>query len=552
MRGKLWLALLPLLFLAVFYFFPLIKILTLSFGFGGEDTAFDIFQMLTKKYFLKTLGFTIWQALLSTVLTLLIAFPGAYIYARYEFKGKKALSLLSTLPFVLPTVVVAAAFQAILGASGLINTALQDLFGGNVPPIRLEHSIGYILLAHMFYNYAVFFRIVGGFWAQLPPHLAEAGQMLGMDRKTVFFRITLPLLKPAIIAASILVFTLCFCSFGVILILGGPGYATIEVEIYRQTANYFNLPVAATLSIFQIGFTFLIMWIYTGIQRKLSTQQMPTLKSYQKKKVCSIRSKLGVGLNTLLVFLFLGFPLIGLIFQSFRDRSSFSLTFYQALFENKNDALFFVPPLEAILNSLSYAGITLVMTLFLGLLAANALSSKKGRLGAFLDPLFMLPLSTSAVTLGFGFIIALDKPPLNLRTSFFLVPIAHSLVAFPFVLRALLPTLRSIPQHLREAAAVLGASPIKVWQKVDLPIMARALTVGAVFALTVSLGEFGATVFIARPDMPTIPTAIYRFLGQPGSLNYGQAIAMSSILLCVTASGFIFLESFRKESHGEF
>ncbi|MCE5276363.1 MAG: ABC transporter permease subunit, partial [Deltaproteobacteria bacterium] len=168
-----------------------------------------------------------------------------------------------------------------------------------------------------------------------------------------------------------------------------------------------------------------------------------------------------------------------------------------------------------------------------------------------LDPLFMLPLSTSAVTLGLGFIIALDEPPLNLRTSLALIPLAHALVAYPFVIRSVLPALRSIPKSLKESASLLGASPAQVFLTVVMPIVSRALVVGAVFALTISIGEFGATVFIARPQTPTMPLAIYRFLGQPGELNYGQAMAMSTLLMLVTAVGFLFIDKIRLSKEGE-
>ncbi len=164
------------------------------------------------------------------------------------------------------------------------------------------------------------------------------------------------------------------------------------------------------------------------------------------------------------------------------------------------------------------------------------------------DPIFMLPLSTSAVTLGFGIIITLDKPPLNLRTSIFLIPIAHALVGFPFVVRAILPVLRSIPDQMPDAAAMLGASPLKIFRHIDLPLMSRALVAGAIFAFTISLGEFGATIFTARPETPTIPVAIYRFLGQPGAMNYGQAMAISTLLMGVTALGYVLIENFRKEN----
>jgi thiamine transport system permease protein len=229
-----------------------------------------------------------------------------------------------------------------------------------------------------------------------------------------------------------------------------------------------------------------------------------------------------------------------------------SLGFYKNLFENTTESVFFVPPADAVFYSLGFALAALLIALTLGVPAAVFLAGPANRVRSVLDPLFMLPLSTSAVTLGFGFILALDKPPLNLRTSPILVPLAHTLVAFPFVVRSLLPALRSIPPKLKEAATVLGAGPLKVWQTVDLPILGRALVVGAVFAFTISLGEFGATLFVARPQTPTMPLAIYRFLGQPGAVNYGQAMAMSSILMLVSATGFMFIEKFRSGHVGEF
>ena len=164
----------------------------------------------------------------------------------------------------------------------------------------------------------------------------------------------------------------------------------------------------------------------------------------------------------------------------------------------------------------------------------------------------MLPLATSAVTVGFGFLIALDKPPLDLRDSWWLVPLAQATVAVPFVIRTLVPVLRSIDDELRDAAAVLGASPARVWREVDLPIVFRALLVSAGFAFAVSLGEFGATVFLARPDHPTVPVAIYRFLGRPGALNVGQAMALATLLMAVTAVVVLLIDRVRVGQLGEF
>lgn len=548
----LLLALPPLLFLLVFYFYPLLSILWLSFAPAGQLDLAALRKLVGSSIYVRTLWFTTWQATVSTVLTVGLALPGAYVFARYRFPGKGLLQAFTTVPFVLPTVVVAAAFSALLGPRGLVNDWLMAWFALENPPIQLNHTVWFILLAHVFYNYTVVLRIVGGFWANLEPGLAEAAQMLGASPWRAFRQVTLPLLRPALLAAALLVFIFCFTSFGVVLILGGPRFATLEVEIYRQAVNLFNLPLAAALSLVQILFTFGLMWGYTHLQRRTSVALNLKPRAVAQRPPQSWRDRLWVGGNVALMATLLGAPLLALILRSVSAGQGLSLAYYAALFRNPTQSVFFVPPIQAVGNSLGFAVATVGLALLLGLSAATLLAARASRLTALLDPLFMLPLATSAVTLGFGFIIALDEPPLNLRTSRALAPLAHTLVAFPFVVRSLLPALRSINPRLREAAALLGATPWRVWREVDLPIVGRALLVGAVFAFTVSLGEFGATVFVARPQTPTMPLAIFRFLGQPGALNYGQALAMSSLLMLVTAAGFLAIERLRVGEIGEF
>ena len=508
-------------------------------------------KLFTAGFFLRTLWFTTWQAFASTLLTLVLALPGAYVFSRYRFAGKDLLQSLTAVPFVLPSVVVAAAFHALLGPRGLANTWLMDVFSLQAPPIRLDQTIWFILMAHVFYNYIVIVRIVGGFWSRLHPAINEAAKMLGASSWRVFLEVTLPLLRPAILAASLLVFIFCFSSFGVILILGGPKFSTIEVEIYRQAVHIFNLPVAAALSIIQMLLTFAFMWVYTTFQRKTSIPLFPESHSITEHRPSTVKDKIIIGTNVSIMLLLLGSPLAALFLQSIHTTEGFTFQFFRMLFENAQQSLFFIPPADAVGYSLGFAFTTLVLATAIGLTAAVYLSGPKSRLSSMLDPIFMLPLSTSAVTLGLGFIIALDEPPLNLRTSIILIPLAHALVAYPFVVRSVLPALRSIPRSLKESAALLGASPTQVFLKVILPIVSRSLIVGAVFAFTISIGEFGATVFIARPQTPTMPLAIYRFLGQPGELNYGQAMAMSTILMLVTAAGFLFLDKIRLSKEGE-
>src|SRR5690606_755843 len=205
--------------------------------------------------------------------------------------------------------------------------------------------------------------------------------------------------------------------------------------------------------------------------------------------------------------------------------------------------VFLVPPVEAVGNSLQYALAATAIAVVIGGLAAVALTRRDaGRLVRGFDALLMLPLGVSAVTVGFGFLIALDEPPLDLRASWILVPLAQALVGVPFVVRTMLPVLRAVDVRLRETAAVLGASPLRAWREVDLPLVRRALLVAAGFAFAVSLGEFGATVFIARPAAPPRPVAVARFLGRAGEANYGQAMALSTILMAVCAATLFALE----------
>jgi len=547
-QGRIWLRnslfVIPILFIGVFFFYPLVSILGLSL----KSSA--IAEMLGEPYYLKVVWFTFWQAALSTILTLIVGLPAAYIFARYRFKGKALLRALVTVPFVLPTVVVAAAFRVLFSAQGPLSQLISTLTGTEEMANPLEQTIMIILLAHMYYNIAVVIRLVGGFWSHLDPRMNEAARVLGASPFRAFVEITFPLLRTPIASAGALIFLFTFTSFGVILILGGPSFSTIETEIYRQYVTFLNPSVAAALALLQILFTFALMFIYARWQRRaaLPLDFRPT--RYTLRSPETLLQKLVVGAMILGLTLFMISPMLALVWRSFIDRSgSLTLAYYQALPVLRRGSITYIAPLTAIRNSLGYALLTMLAAGFLGLMSALLLV-RPGRWRGWLDPIFMLPLGASAVTLGFGYVITMG----SLRTSPALVLIAHTLVALPFVVRSLLPVLQGIHPNLREAATVLGASPIRVWREIDLPILGRALLVAAVFAFTISMGEFGATSFIIRPNSGflTIPIAIQRYLSQPGTLNYGQALAMSTILMVVCATGFIAIERIRYADIGEF
>jgi thiamine transport system permease protein len=555
---------LPVCFLLLFYFYPLAKIFSVSLSRSTQGIVPGLLEALRSPVPWNTLGFTLWQASLSTLLTLAVGLPGAYLFAHFTFRGKALLQALTGIPFLMPTLVVAAAFNALLGPGGWVNTGLMSLFHLESPPLQFTNTLIAILVAHVFYNTTIVLRTVGDFWSHLDPHLSQAARMLGASRWQAIRYVTLPLLMPAIAAAALLVFIFDFTSFGVILILGGPRFSTLEVEIYYQTIALFNLPMAAFLSMLQLACTLGLTAMYTRMVRRLSIPITLKSQAVTQRRLNSPGSRLTAGSIIGVLLILLTLPLAALGIRSVtrlqpsqaEAQSSppgFTLDFYRALTVNSNESIFYAPPATAILVSLGYAVATMVLSLALGFPAAMALArDETSAISHGLDAILMLPLGTSAVTLGLGFIVALDKPPLDLRASFLLVPLAHTLVAFPFVVRNLTPALRSIRPRMRQAAAVLGATPGQVIRFIDLPLIGRSILVAATFAFTISMGEFGATSLIARPQYPTIPIAIYRLIQRPGEINYGQALALSTILMMVAGAGMLIINRLRIGEVGKF
>ncbi len=537
--ARLGLLAVPVAFFGVFFAWPVAAIVTRGLKADGAWRFGRIADVVGQSDIRHVLWFTTWQALASTALTLLAALPAAYVFARLDFPGRQVLRAVVTVPFVLPTVVVGTAFLALVGRGGL----LDELWG-----VRLDTTVWAILLAHVFFNYAVVVRTVGGLWAQLDPRQEEAARMLGASPAAAWRKVTLPALAPAVAAAALMVFLFTFTSFGVVQILGGPTFATLEVEIYRETSEIFDLSTAAVLTLVQFAAVGAILAVHawTVRRRESALRLVDPSVTARRPRGAGQWALLGGVLATIAVLLVL--PLAVLVRRSLDG----GFGYYRAL-GDADGGTFLVAPIESVANSLEYAVAATAVAVVIGGLAAAALARRDaGRLVRGFDALLMLPLGVSAVTVGFGFLIALDRPPLDLRQSWILVPLAQALVGVPFVVRTMLPVLRAVDERLREAAAVLGASPWRVWREVDLPMVRRALLIAAGFAFAVSLGEFGATVFIARPDNPTLPVAVARLLSRPGDLNYGQAMALSTILMVVCAVALLVLERLRTDRTGEF
>jgi thiamine transport system permease protein len=520
----LGLAVVPLAVLAVFFVLPVAGIMALGFWTDGSFDPVGVLEVLGRPRIHRVLWFTLWSATVGTALSVALGLPAAHLLYRRRVPAGRVLRAAMLAPFVLPTVVVGVAFRQLLGESGPLGF------------LGLDGTPAAIIAGLVFFNAAVVIRVVGGAWEGLDPRPAEAAAALGATPAQVLRTVTLPALRPAIVSAGTVVFLFCATAFGIVLTLGGLRYSSVETEIYLLTTNLLDLQAAAALSVLQL---LVITGLLLAAARARRTPD-PTVARVVATPRRLTRDDFPAVMVTVLLAMLVAAPIGALVVGSLRSGDAWTLANYRALATTGEQQALIVPVTDALLTSLRTAVDATWMSLLFGLTVAvvatrRSRSRTERRVRGVLDGLFMLPLGVSAVTLGFGLLITLDEPPLDLRDSPLLVPIAQALVALPLVVRILAPVLGGIDDRLRQAAATLGASPFRAAITVDLPVMARPLLAAAGFAFAVSLGEFGATSFLARDEHPTLPVVIFGLIGHPGPMNYGMALAASVVLAATTA-----------------
>jgi thiamine transport system permease protein len=548
----------PLAFLGVFFAWPVVSLVAKGFVADGRVDLSGFADVFSTPRTWRILGYTVGQAVLGTAVSVVLGVPGAYVLFRCRWPGRGLVRALVTVPFVLPTVVVGVAFRSLL------------VDGGPLGFLHLDGTFTAIVLALVFFNYTVVVRTVGGLWERLDPRPEQAARSLGASPWRAFRTVTLPALAPAIASAASIVFLFCATAFGVVLVLGGLNYGTIETEIWIQTTQFLDLRTASVLSVVQLVVVAAVLVVAsrTRARRERALSLGADRASDHRLRLWGrapdgTRSPQGGDLvpflvTVVVVVVLLATPLVNLLVRSLQTPDGWSLDNYRALGTTGERGALNVTVWQATANSLRIAAVAMLIALVVGGLVALVVSRRpRARAGrravATLDSLFMLPLGVSAVTVGFGFLITLDKPlglNVDLRTSGLLVPIAQAVVAVPLVVRTVLPVLRAIDPRLREAAATLGASPGRVLASVDVPLAARSLGLAIGFAFATSLGEFGATSFLARPDAATLPVVIFDLIGRPGAGNYGMALAASCVLAALTGVVMLAAEQLRGERQG--
>lgn len=545
-RGELFL--IPaFLFMLIIFYFPLGSILVK--GVQNESGSFSlsgITGILSSSYYRKILIFTFFQALVSTILSVLIGLPGAWIMSHYSFPGKKLIKAVITIPFILPSILVVLGFVLFFGKNGLLNNFLNTLGFKN---LKILYSFKAIIIAHIFYNFPIAIRIISSLWAKIPQSQMMAAQNLGAGKIRVFRTVTLHQILPAILTSSMIIFIYCFMSFAIILVLGGgPQLSTVEVEVYRLAKVSLDLNKGSSLALIQSTFTLLFMFIYSSLEK---------LKSFEEKLLTAENQpgyRLGFNFKSVLIILYFFFillliaaPPLSVVLESFKESRSlsgnreFSLYWYKQIFQPDGRGTYSRIAFNSLRNSLFYALSTVLLTIPVSTMIAWVISRKKLVFPSMTELFFLLPLGISSVILGLSYMRLGRILPESVNGSALLVILAHTTIAMPLVLKPVLSIFRKVKISLRDAALNLGASGFKAFRDIELPLIKSGLLTGATFAFAISIGEMNATLMLSRPGTTTLPIAIYRLIG---SYKFFGACALGSILMFICLIAFLAIDRF--------
>lgn len=500
-----WLALAPMVAIITFVIAPVFNIFISSL-------KFESLNLLRTTAIRKVVWFTTWQALVSTTIALLIALPIAFCTSNFKFKSQRLTTSLITMPFILPSIVIGVAFLQIL-------------------PNNLHRTAFALILAHVYFNFGFTTRLISARWLQIHPHLDDAARTLGASPRKLLATITLPLLRKAITNAALIVFTLCFTSYGVVRILGGPSRSTLETEIYFRAMQLGDVSGAMLLSAMQIIVIVAIFYATNKINRNpLDQPTRPTISRQRHLHTKTQRIATAVIISSATAFAIA--PVLAIALKSVTANSRFTTAAWRSVFDSSEI-------MQSLLKTLIYATLAMMLATLLGLLSACSIaySNKKFR---YISGLTALPIIISAVSIGLGIIITFDTQPIDWRGAKLMLPLAHALVALPLTMRIISPVLLAIPDSLRQASSVLGASSWQTWLNIDFKIIRRAVISSAAISAAVSIGEFGASSFLVRRGAETLPITISRLLSRPGDSLQTQAFALAT-LLAVFSIAIIFV-----------
>jgi thiamine transport system permease protein len=522
--------------------------------FRGESPVDVAARLLSGDRETGIVGFTIYQAALSTVASVALGVPLAYILARHEFPGRRTLRSLTILPFVLPSILVAVGFRAAFSEDGPLNAVLAV---AGIGPIELLFSLEAIVIAHAFYNAPLVARLTIAAWESVDASAVETARSLGANRLQAFRDVIAPQLYPSVLMGATLTFVFTLGTFPIVLALGGVELMTVEVRVFRLVRSL-DYAEAAALAIVELSLSLAVLYGYLRYEARQSIDARgarPLSRRPLVPRSLSVRtalSRLGILVYTLVALVVFVLPIVSMIAASLTDAGGPTLDNYRFLLERQAEgAAFQVQPWPAVRNSLVFVGGSLLLALPMGVTVA-VLTTRRYRGRKLVDVVAMAPLAISGIVVGIGLLrglvfgIEIGSRRVVVGGAVAIVA-AHAVAAYPFVVRTVAPGLERIDRQLVESARALGAGRSRALVDIELPLIWPGVVAGAAFAVAISMGEFTSTVVLATgTDWYSMPVAIERFIGR----RLGPATAMGVVLLLVTSLSFLLVDRLGGEYRG--
>lgn len=497
----------------------------------NETAIKELIEFVGSGLFWNTLSFSATEAFFSAVFSLGLALPGAYLFGKYDFPGKKILRNILVLPFMLPGILVVLGMVVFYGQNGTFNHWLLRFFPES--GLRFTGLYGFwgIVLANVFYNFSFCIRVLGESWERIDPNLGEASAVLGGSKWRTFWGVTLPLLAPTLSYLLLLIFLYSFLSFTVVLVLGGYLYKTFEVLIYIEYNSKLNFDRATIIAGLQTVILAGVLYLQNWLSRRIRIggglgRVLPKL-SWRKRpwqSVIALCYALPAGF-------FLAGPLGAIAVRSFKRRSlpetEFTWDNYRQLVDEGFRFIVGKDLMEVLVISITLALIVAVATTGIAYRLARGRRERPWQAG---DLWLQLPMGISFLTFSFG---------IGLLAREFLPPIilviwAQMFLAFPLVYSVLRNAWRDLGEDPLEAARTLGADRRRLFWTIELPLMRKPIATAAAYAMAFSLGDLAAVLMLGQGRIVTISVAIYRLIGHyhfPRALALGVLFMALSVLL---------------------
>lgn len=483
-------------------------------------------KLLSSEKFRNTLIISIIQASLSALLSIIFAFPIAYISSRYSFALSKLLRAVSIIPFVLPSIIVIVAMISMYGRAGLLNRLLGTEY-------RMLYGLGGIILSHVFYNLSIAYRFLEDGWNNIDLRYRQISKSLGEGKFKFIQRVLLPEMLPYILSSFVIVFIYSFLSFAIVLVFGGFKYSTIEVELY----NAFSLDTTGiTTSIYASIQTIITLILIASLVAISNVKKRIRTKIVHMKalplKYCSMGKKVLIQFPVIVVLLFILLPLLSLFVLSFEDKGAFTLSNYINLFSPERVFMVKIDVFQVLLQSLSISIPCAVLTLILSLLVTLIIKGKQTNL---LEVYMLIPIGISTVSLSYGiFYIFRDT-----FSPIVIIILIHSILAFPIGLRLLKSYVDRLPDLLIFISRSLGASRFYTFKTIEVPMYAKGIANLLSYSVAISLSELTAVFVIGKGGIQTIPIAIYKYIN---NYQFGQALSLSSLYIVLLFVIFLLID----------